>query len=279
MYMMKKMVKNRTMIIILLWVLLLLTIGYYYYFTPLLEHFDNNTQKVYAMSFGGGSKNFHDAVLRIKNELSNANVFDDITIYTDKDLKNDTSFWDKHNEFIENNSRGYGYWIWKPYLIMKTFEKMNNNDILLYLDAGCELPNNENNKDKILELINKCNENNILYTRTGYNEKMYTKMDLIDYMNMNNDNIKKSIENQGAFVFLKKNEKTVQFINEWYTIACNYHLIDDSPSILKNDPSFVEHRHDQSIFSLLTKSDKYKFNNENNLIDPSPFLLSRKRSG
>jgi hypothetical protein len=275
---MKQIVKNRTMIF-LLGLLLILGIGLYYYFTSFLEHFDNNTQKVYAMSFGGGSQNFHDAVLRIKNELSNANVFDDITIYTDHDLKKDTSFWNKHKEFIENNSRGYGYWIWKPYLIMKTFEKMNNNDILLYLDAGCELPNNEKNKDKILELINKCNENNILYTRTGHNEKMYTKMDLIDYMNMNNDNIKNSTENQSGFIFVKKNEKTVQFINEWYTIACNYHLIDDSPSILQNDPSFVEHRHDQSIFSLLTKSVKYNFNNENNLIDSSPFLLSRKRSG
>ena len=30
-------------------------------------------------------------------------------------------------------------------------------------------------------------------------------------------------------------------------------LVDDSPSVLANAPNFVEHRHDQSVFSLLTK--------------------------
>jgi len=248
-----------------------------YYFKQ-LENFDNNTQKIYAMSFGGGNQNYHDAVKRIENEMYIVNVFDKIYIYTDYDLKNDNSFWNKHAKFIENNSRGYGYWIWKPYLIMKTLEKINNNDILLYLDAGCELPNNENNHNKILELINKCDENNILYTKTGTNEKMYNKMDLLNYMNMNNDPIKNSIQNQATIIFLKKNSKTESFIKEWYYIACNYHLLDDTPSLSENDSSFVEHRHDQSIFSLLTKTDKYGFN-ENNVIEPLPFLLSRKRNG
>ena len=37
------------------------------------------------------------------------------------------------------------------------------------------------------------------------------------------------------------------------SICNNYHVIDDSPSIRKNIPGFKEHRHDQSIFSALTK--------------------------
>jgi hypothetical protein len=57
----------------------------------------------------------------------------------------------------------------------------------------------------------------------------------------------------GGISFFKKTEKTIRFLTEWYELACNYHLIDDSPSILKNDPTFCEHRHDQSIFSLLCK--------------------------
>ena len=35
--------------------------------------------------------------------------------------------------------------------------------------------------------------------------------------------------------------------------SCIYHLLDDSKSVNPNYPGFNEHRHDQSIFSLLTK--------------------------
>ena len=76
---------------------------------------------------------------------------------------------------------------------------------------------------------------------------------------------------------------TTEFLTDWYSIACNYHFVDDSPSIHPNDPSFREHRHDQSIFSLLIKSDKYKdtMNKKSNILDKpcDPILISRKRHG
>jgi hypothetical protein len=267
-------------IFIIIFIFIHISYYYYYYYYYYTENFDTNSrQKLWALSFGGGNQNYYNAVFRINQELNETKVFDNIIIYIDDDLKNDESFWKTHKDFIENNKRGYGYWIWKPYLIKTALEKMETNDILVYLDAGCEIERNETTHTKILELINKCNKYEILYTLTGHNEKMYTKMDLIEYMNMNNENVKNSTENQATIIFLKKNEKIVNFINEWYNIACNYHLLDDSPSISKNDSSFVEHRHDQSIFSLLTKTQKYNLSNENNIIDSYPFLLSRKRDG
>lgn len=55
-------------------------------------------------------------------------------------------------------------------------------------------------------------------------------------------------------IILKKYNKTVFLFNELYNIISNnYNLIDDSPSILNNDISFIENRHDQSVFSLLRK--------------------------
>jgi hypothetical protein len=47
--------------------------------------------------------------------------------------------------------------------------------------------------------------------------------------------------------------KTKELVDKWYDIGCNYHMIDDSPSISNNLNYFMRHRHDQSIFSLLTK--------------------------
>ena len=54
----------------------------------------------------------------------------------------DSEYWNKHKNFILNtkHKKGHGYYIWKPYLIQKTMNKMNDGDILLYSDAGCEYP-------------------------------------------------------------------------------------------------------------------------------------------
>ena len=42
----------------------------------------------------------------------------------------------------------------------------------------------------------------------------------------------------------------------WYETCCKYHLLNDKHSISPNYDEFIEHRHDQSIFSVIRK----KFN-------------------
>ena len=47
-------------------------------------------------------------------------------------------------------------------------------------------------------------------------------------------------------------------VEEWYETCCNYHLLNDEPSIIPNDASFSENRHDQSIWSII----RYKYGTE-----------------
>ena len=43
----------------------------------------------------------------------------------------------KQNEDILSRKRGNGYWLWKPYFILKTFkERLNIGDYLIYTDSG-----------------------------------------------------------------------------------------------------------------------------------------------
>lgn len=233
--------------------------------------------EMWAMSFGGGDSNFHNAVDRIQRELTAVELFDKIVTYKDDDLKKDTEFWNKHASFIENNKRGYGYWIWKPYLILKTMEHMKEGDTLFYVDAGCEVVNDDLSKPNIIKMNERCKKHNLLYTTTPYAEKNYSKMDLFYELDVDIDD---SGQRQATIVFLTKNELTLEFVKEWYEVSNRYPLVDDSPSTIPNSESFFEHRHDQSIFSLLIKSDKYKIhlNQPENIIEEAhPFLLSRKR--
>jgi len=236
-----------------------------------------SNKEMWAMSFGGGQSNFHSAVDRLHRELSTLELFDKIVIYYDYHLKMDAEFWNKHSVFIENNKRGYGYWIWKPYLILKTMEKMKEGDTLLYADAGCEVVHDYSSKRNILKMNERCKKHNMLYTTTPYAEKDYSKMDLFYELDVDIDD---SGQRQATIIFLTKNELTLEFVKEWYAFSNRYYLVDDSPSAIPNSKTFFEHRHDQSIFSLLIKSDKYKtyLNQPENIIHKEhPFLLSRKR--
>ena len=67
--------------------------------------------KIYFITFGAGGQNYYDAVERLGQQSNQINLFNHIILYTDEDLKQDTEFWSKHSTFIENNKRGYGYWI------------------------------------------------------------------------------------------------------------------------------------------------------------------------
>lgn len=58
-----------------------------------------------------------------------------------------------------------------------------------------------------------------------------------------------------GFMILGKTVSNVELIREWQHIAVEdrYRYSDNSPSEAPNHPDFREHRHDQSISSLLRK--------------------------
>ena len=59
---------------------------------------------------------------------------------------------------------------------------------------------------------------------------------------------------QAGIIFIRKELKMVSLIQSWLDVySDDFHLADDTSSHSLNEPGFVEHRHDQSIFSLLLK--------------------------
>ena len=87
-----------------------------------------------------------------------------------------------------------------------------------------------------------------------YFEYQYTKMDLIKYLiNKNRKKIMNSEQIWSGSIFLKKSYFTFNLINEWEKILKENNLINASESLSKNHKNFIEHRHDQSAFSLICK--------------------------
>jgi len=209
----------------------------------------------------GSHDHYLDAGHRLINQAKQMNIFSETILYSAEYLQTDHQFWANHGTFISTNKRGYGYWLWKSYIIKKTMENMADNDILLYLDCGCEL--GLNRKDKLLECINIVKNDKIVGTTTCV-ERDWNKMDLIEKLGMNKSEYLDTAQRQGGTNLFLVCKETRLLVNEWYELCCDYHNIDDSASILPNFECFREHRHDQAIFSLLTK--KYNIFN-NNLMD------------
>jgi hypothetical protein len=226
-----------------------------------------SSAKYHFITFGGNTQRYHNAVMRICKQAPLLRIFDTIKGYTEKYLQQDTDFWKKHHHFIENNPRGYGYWIWKSYIVKKRLEEIDDNDVIVYVDAGCEL--NVNGSSRMYEYIQKTNETDtgiVGFQMPGLNEKTWTKMDVLTRLNATE--FADTPQIFSTAIIIRKCAKSVEIMNEWYKTCSEYSMITDAPSTVPNHPSFRDHRHDQSVLSILLKKHKCQlFNDETYFYD------------
>ena len=96
-------------------------------------------RKVFLCAFYSG--NLYPTAMRFHREFRELqkalqDKFDIyVYIYNQYNLPDD----DRFDKSRLDGTRGYGYWSWKPFIISKTLEKIDEGDILLYIDIGCEL--------------------------------------------------------------------------------------------------------------------------------------------
>jgi hypothetical protein len=206
------------------------------------------TRQVKFLTFADQTNYKYD---RIIQEAQKSNFFSECIGKSLKDL--DTVFVKKHNKFISENKRGYGYWIWKPQNIYEELLKMNKNDILFCVDSGCQLVKDRGNKIlEYIELVNN-DEVGILGFKNKFFSLDWIKQDVIDTILSDEKQQTLAGKKQiaGGYLVIRKTEESLKIIEEWRILCQNYHLISDEPSVLKNPPSFKEHRHDQAILDCL----------------------------
>ncbi len=173
----------------------------------------------------------------------------EIILFPKKDI--DPEFLEKHQSIL-SLGRGGGYWLWKSYIINKVMEKMVDGDVLFYIDSLYwffedfrELYEPHLKTQDILVWKNKPNE-------LVYYMKNWCKMDVILKYDMYDKVFNEGVEDcWGGALVIKKTENSVKYMKEWLDMCCIYENITDSPSIAPNSDMFCEHRHDQSLLSIV----------------------------
>jgi len=198
-----------------------------------------------------GDNKFINSKKRIEAEANNF-IFDEVTVYSPEILSSE--FKENFKEILKMK-RGGGYMIWKPYIIFSKLLEIKDNDILVYLDAGCHI--NKEGLQRYYEYEEKIknNKSGILATQLKGHllEKYYTTQTIFDYFNITDKLITDTPQIQSGIIIIRKCDQSVNIISKWLeTVYKNPMLFTDIYNE-KCPNYFIDNRHDQSIFSVIMK--------------------------
>lgn len=149
-----------------------------------------------------------------------------------------------NNKSLFNAPRGRGYWAWKPIVIKWAMKVLDNDDVLIWADAGVEFI------DNVSHIISKMDADIWLFGNS-WQHLHWCKMDAIKAVCPEVALERFNKQCQASVVFFRVSEWSRAFVKEWLDFCVQPHLIDDSPSVLPNHEEFREHRHDQAILTCL----------------------------
>lgn len=208
------------------------------------------SQKIHLITYG--NNNFTKSKQRINNEAINSRWFDTITICGPETLT--MPFQNEFREIL-NKPRGAGYWIWKFDIIKQQLNKLDYNDILVYVDAGCSINTNGKTRfNEYIEILNNSKES-IISFQMCHIDKKYTNKELFHHFNMNvHDDDANSGQFIGGILIMKNTEKMMNMIDECINVLrADSLLVTDYYNKLEQCDEFIDNRHDQSILSLVRK--------------------------
>lgn len=222
--------------------------------------------KTIFVTFADGEKYKTD---RIGKEARDSQYFDEVYEYGPDNLP--LSF---DASFCQEHKRGFGFYKWKSVIVHSALKHMNYGDILVWCDSGSTvLPFKGRKCFQYFDALVSSSTKSIMGFRIKYLEAQWNKKTCVDEL-VGSDKAECLKVNPNQFcsglLICKKTPESISMASEWqfFSELDNGRLLVDSPPDEPQYPGFVEHRHDQSVLSLLLK--KYAHNvivNDDNYSD------------
>lgn len=180
--------------------------------------------------------------------------FDTVHCLGPEDISRTNFAW--RNRDILSAKRGGGYWLWKPYILREFVNRLDVGEILLYSDAGrstyyqfSRFPTH------LLERASQSEQGflaGVAIPHLGPIGK-WTKRDCLQIMEADTPKLYNKPVVQATWSVWTKSKSALDFLDKWLSYCEDPRCLTDTPNTLgkNNLPRFVDHRHDQSVCSIL----------------------------
>ncbi len=202
---------------------------------------------VVLVSFADGPKVFYKNQFSLTASAADKG-FD--AIYNYRRGHFDPEFYGR-NKHILDQPRGSGYWLWKPYFILKTMEVLPDDALVFYVDSGIIL------KKSLTPLLKKLEGEDYDMILMGHGKPAPLRRHLKKeaYGIFEKELTPEILEHQNIWAFfiaVRNTPKNRAFIKKWLNACEHGEALTDSPF----DPAiqaadFSGHGHDQSLLSVL----------------------------
>jgi hypothetical protein len=155
----------------------------------------------------------------------------------------------RENPEIFGHQRGYGYWLWKPYIIEDVLRNAAEGQIVMYTDIALEMVGSPRG---LLELAGQ-QDIGVFRIANGLQQQKFTKRETFRLMDADRPEYWHDEMVCGTYVLLRNNSRSRDFVRSWKECMRDPRKLLDETSLYKSDelPGFISHRHDQSILSIL----------------------------
>lgn len=160
------------------------------------------------------------------------------------------SFLRAHRSILDER-RGAGFWLWKPWVIVDQLARADEGDIVLWVDAASHVVGPIERITAVMERHGL----DVWLMGHGFRESQYTKRDAFVLLGMDRPEVAASPQRFAGTIAFRCTSAARALAAEYLAAAIDRRVISDDPNTcgLANYADFVDHRHDQSILSLLTK--------------------------
>lgn len=198
----------------------------------------------------GVTRNFQAEAERL---MITAKPYFDECIIRDNDYIKNSPFYKDHKDVLDQPNFGTAF---KPIMFFELLQTMQEGDFVLVCDSNHIIISDP---QPIIDIT----LNNGIFAKdhwgVHYLNKQWTLRNTFINMDCDEERYWSSTHVQANIIAMVKNDLVMKFSEEFLTNSLNYDIMFGIGENNNNFPEFREHRHEQSIFSILVEKYKIRY--------------------
>ena len=203
---------------------------------------------------GLGSPSQEGAAKRIVESARAMKMFERVdAVLTDSLAKYAPQIDSKYAEYLNSQTKGYGYFAWKSEIVWSAISgSFGDYEGVIWTDAGCEVNPNFFTRMRMRNFLRIAKARGGFFYTLNTPENNYTKSWVLRKFGIN-PNSENSPQIQATW-FILHGEKGRSVALDWLNSSLeSIEMLDISSPTPEEVPNFIEHRFDQSLLSLIVK--------------------------